>query len=189
MIRELLAGTWRWLVALVAVVGLVRFIVFSVGMLAKNWRVLALLIFILLLPCAVHAQTATPANKFGWTEAGQAAATATSASYPLYLDNATAASPALTGVGCATDTTTPANAACTGNIPALAQGQHTAAITQMIAGAESAKSNAVTFQFVIVVNPTGLKIARLLSFMHGGVLTSRGRIWARQQVKNLHRLP
>ena len=151
-------------------------------------RLVLVALLLLLVSSAVSAQTATPNSKFNWSQLAQAAAVANSATYPLYLDNATTSTQSLTGVGCGPNATTPANADCASAVPALTAGQHTAAITQMIAGAESGKSNSAAFQFVIVVNPTALKIARLLSFAHGGVLTSRGRVWARQQVRDLQRL-
>jgi hypothetical protein len=119
--------------------------------------------------------TATPSNKYAWTQPGQAAAVAQAATYDHYLDGATSTTVTLAGVACAPNTTTPANADCTASIPALTLGSHTTAISQVISGAESAKSNVITFQFVVVVQPQGLRIAKLLGFWRGGVLSSRGR--------------
>lgn len=102
----------------------------------------------------LYAQTATPQNKFQWTEAGQTVPIAGGATYNLY-DGSNPTPLVLTGVTCVAGTpTTDAN--CTGSIPALTLGVHTVTLSQVISGAESGKSSVLSFTFVIVVTPTNL---------------------------------
>lgn len=107
---------------------------------------------LLLIAAPVFAQTATPQNKFQWTEAGQAFASAGAATYNLY-DGASTTPIVLTGVVCVASVPV-TDASCSANIPALTLGLHTVTLTQVISGAESAKSAALSFTFVIVVTPT-----------------------------------
>lgn len=140
-----------------------------------------------LVASSVRAQTvATPNNKLAWTEVGQAAATAGAAVYNSYLDAATVVVP-VSGVICVA--AVPAtDASCTSSLPVLTLGQHTLTLSQVISGAESAKSASITFTFVVVIQPTSVRIAKLLSFWKGGVLASRGRASAgRVQVRPLRR--
>lgn len=110
------------------------------------------LLVALLMAANASAQTATPQNKFQWTEVGQTTAIAGGASYNLY-DGTNPTPIILTGVTCIAGTpATDAN--CTGNIPALTLGVHTVTLTQVISGAESNKSSVLSFTFVIVVTPT-----------------------------------
>ena len=110
-------------------------------------------LFVLLLASTGQAQTATPQNHFGWTETGQTPAAATAATYKLY--EGTTPLGTLTNVTCVASG---ADADCTGDIPALIQGTHTVTLTQNSQGAESPKSNAVSFTFVIVIVPTSFRV-------------------------------
>jgi len=134
----------------------------------------ALTFLVLAMSATVQAQTvATPSNRLAWTEVGQTVAQASSATYNSFLDTATTGV-AVAGVTCAAGT--PAtDAACSSNLPVLTLGLHSLTLTQVISGAESAKSAAVTFTFVVVVQPTALRIAKAFAFFRGGVLASRGR--------------
>lgn len=115
-------------------------------------RTLSALTIALLMAVSASAQTATPQNKFQWTEVGQTVAIAGGATYNLY-DGTNPTPIVLTGVTCVAGT--PAtDATCTGNIPALTLGVHTVTLTEVISGAESAKSAVLSFTFVIVVTPT-----------------------------------
>jgi hypothetical protein len=139
----------------------------------------------LLTASLAYAQTATPANKYQWTQQAQSATVAQAATYPHYLDGAATPSTTLT----AACTQSGADATCTAPIPALTIGNHTVTLSQLISGAESPKSSPVTFTFVVVVQPTGLRIAKLFGFYHGGVLSHRGRVdLHRVQIRNLHRV-
>jgi len=111
------------------------------------------LLALVLLAAPASAQIATPQNHFGWTEAGQTPAIATAATYKLYEGTTVLAT--LANVTCVA---AGADASCTGDIPALTQGTHVVTLTQNISGAESPKSNTVSFTFVIVVTPTALAI-------------------------------
>lgn len=110
----------------------------------------------LLLAAPAFAQTATPQNHFGWTESAQTPAVATAATYKLY-EGATSLG-TLANVSCVVSATTSTDADCTGDIPALVQGTHTVTLTQNSQGAESPKSNAISFTFVIVVTPTNFRV-------------------------------
>lgn len=106
----------------------------------------------LLLAAPAFAQTATPQNKFQWTEAGQTVPIASGATYNLY-DGSNPTPLVLAAVTCVAGT--PAtDAVCTANIPALTLGVHTVTLSQVISGAESGKSAVLNFTFVIVVTPT-----------------------------------
>lgn len=121
----------------------------------------------------VDAQNVTPLSHFGWTEPGQDLALAQSATYHAYDGTATTGVP-VTNVTCVVNAGSP-DPFCTSNLPALQPGAHTVTLTQIIGGAESPRSNALSFQLVVVVQPTGLKIVKLLGFWNGGVFSSRGR--------------
>lgn len=126
-------------------------------MIIKNAvRVVLALCIVLGAANMVQAQSATSANKIGWDEAGQAPAVSAAASYNAYIDGATTPTP-ITGVTCATGVPS-TTAACVGNFPALTPGAHTLTLTQTIAGAESAKSSAFPFTYVVVVTPTNVGI-------------------------------
>ena len=133
-----------------------------------------LLVCLFVAPTVAHAQVvATPNNHLSWSQVGQTPATAGAAVYNGYLDAITTGTP-VGGVACVAGV--PAtDSACTSNLPVLTVGQHTLTLTQVISGAESSKSNSITFTFVVVVQPTTLRIAKLLVFWHGGALASRGR--------------
>lgn len=121
------------------------------------------------------AQTvATPNNHLAWIEIGQSVAQASSAIYNSYLDTASTGVP-VAGVACVVGS--PAtDSSCQSNLPVLTLGLHTVVLSQVISGAESAKSAPpLSFTFVVVVQPTSLRIAKLLGFYRGGVLSSRGR--------------
>lgn len=148
---------------------------------------LALLFTIMFAPPIAAQTVATPASVYQWTEANMAAATAQSATYKHYDPATGTTSTTLTGVTCTANATVPANADCQAPIPALTLGNHTVAISQVISTAESTKSNTVTFQFVVVVQPTNLRIAKLFGFWRGGVLSSRGRAGLRRvQIRDVH---
>jgi hypothetical protein len=121
-----------------------------------------LLAFVLTLGsvASVQAQTATPASKLVWDEIGQVSATAGSAAYKAYVDNQTTGTP-LSGVSCAA-AVSPLNPAadstCQAPMPALTPGAHTITLTQSIGGAESVKSTALSFTYVVVVTPTSLRV-------------------------------
>lgn len=118
----------------------------------RSMKPLLTLVALLLFASPVFAQTATPQNKFQWTEAGQTTAIASGATYNLY-DGTNPTPIVLTGVTCVAGApTTDAN--CTGNIPALTLCVHTVTLSQVISGAESGKSSVLSFTFVIVVTPT-----------------------------------
>jgi hypothetical protein len=106
----------------------------------------------LLMAQNVAAQTATPQNKFQWTEVGQSVAIAGGATYNLY-DGTNPTPLVLTGLICGIGSPI-TDAVCTANIPALTLGVHTVTLTQVISGAESSKSAGLSFTFVIVVTPT-----------------------------------
>jgi len=110
-------------------------------------------LFVLFLASTAQAQTATPQNHFVWTETAQTPAAASSATYKLY--EGTTVLGTLANVTCVQ---AGADASCTGDIPALTQGPHTLTLTQNSQGAESPKSNAVSFTYVIVITPTSFAI-------------------------------
>lgn len=116
-------------------------------------RTLSALTIALLLSITASAQTATPQNHFGWTEVAQTPAAATAATYKLY--EGTTPLGTLTNVTCVA---AGSDADCTGDIPALIQGTHTVTLTQNSQGAESPKSNTVSFTFVIVITPTNFRV-------------------------------
>lgn len=118
-------------------------------------RLLLSALLLVLVATRVAAQATTPNNHLGWTQTGQTAAVASGATYNYYADGVTTPNGQLTGVTC---TTAGADASCTSNIPALSVGAHTIAITQVISGAESAKSNVLSFTLVVVVTPSQLKV-------------------------------
>lgn len=142
-----------------------------------RWNVAGLISLIALvwlgLATSAAAQTVTPLSHFGWTEPGQDLALAQSATYHAYDGTATTGVP-VTSVTCVVNAGSP-DPFCTSNLPALQPGAHTVTLTQIIGGAESPRSNALSFQLVVVVQPTGLKIVKLLGFWNGGVFSSRGR--------------
>lgn len=115
-------------------------------------KTLLTIVALLLLSTPAFAQTATPQNKFQWTEAGQTVAIAGGAAYNLY-DGTNPTPLVLTAVTCIAGAPT-TDAVCTGNIPALTLGVHTVTLSQVISGAESGKSSVLSFTFVIVVTPT-----------------------------------
>jgi hypothetical protein len=49
-------------------------------------------------------------------------------------------------------------ATCTAPFPAMTPGAHALTLTQTISGAESGKSMALAFTFVVVVTPTGVRV-------------------------------
>ena len=133
----------------------------------------------LLVATLVSAQTATSVNKLKWDQLAQTSTVSGAAQYPTYPDAATVASAPVSSVTCLA-AIAPLNpvtdSSCTGNVPAFTPGSHTLAITQSVAGLESAKSNTITFQFVVAVVPTQLRIVRGLgSFLRGTAFTSKGR--------------
>jgi len=110
----------------------------------------------LLMAQNAFAQTATPQNHFGWTETAQAPVIANAATYKLY--EGTTALGTLTNVTCLQSTANQFDSDCTGDIPALVQGAHTVTLTQNSQGAESPKSNAASFTFVLVITPSGFRV-------------------------------
>lgn len=158
----------------------------------KQFGLVSLLV--LTFAASVSAQSANSANKLRWDELAQAPAVATSASYNPYADGSATAGGALASVTCVA-AVAPLNPAsdstCTANFPAFTPGNHTLAITQVLSGAESTKSNTLTFQFVVAVVPTQLRIVRLLGgALRGSVLTSQGRqrLLRNQDIRSLHRV-
>lgn len=142
-------------------------------------RTFGLALVLLLIATLASAQTANGANHLRWDELAQSVATANSATFPVYKDGATTSTGIVASVVCAASVAplNPAtDATCDGNFPAFTPGSHTLAITELLSGAESAKSNTITFQFVVSVVPTQLRIVRLLGgAFKGSVFTSRGR--------------
>lgn len=139
------------------------------------------------------AQAANSGNKLRWDELGQIAATANTATYPMYPDSGSIAT-AVAAVSCvaAIAPLNPgADTTCTGNFPAFTPGNHSLQLTQAFAGVESAKSNTLTFQFVVAVVPSSVRIVRLLtSPFTGKIFTSLGRskINRRVDIKDFHRV-
>jgi len=154
-----------------------------------RFTTLAFLAAFLFISTHASAQTtATTGNKFQWTEVGQSVAIAQAATYNVYVDSATTGT-ALTGIACVAGTPA-SNAVCTSNLPAFTVGPHTAAVSQLIGGAESAKSNTLAFSFVVVVQPTLLQIVKAALFHSGGVLTHRGRVGLKKvQMRDLRVIP
>jgi hypothetical protein len=103
------------------------------------------------------AQTATPASKLAWDEAGESPAVAQAAIYNLYVDGAGVAVN-LTSVSCVVQTANAANATCTAPFPPMTVGSHSLTLSQVSNGAESPKSTPLTVTFVIVVTPTGIRV-------------------------------
>lgn len=106
----------------------------------------------------VGAQTATPASKVAWDEAGESPAIAQAAIYNLYVDGAGVAVN-LTGVSCVVQPTNAANATCTAPFPPMTVGTHVLTLSQVTNSVESPKSTPLNVTFVIVITPTGLRIA------------------------------
>ncbi len=101
------------------------------------------------------AQPATPSSRLAWDEVGQSVATAQAAAYAVYVDTGTPV--ALAGVTCVVGT--PASTTtCSAAFPALTPGAHTLTLTQIIGGAESAKSATLAFSYVLVVTPTAVRV-------------------------------
>lgn len=149
---------------------------------------------LMMVAALASAQSANNASKIVFDELAQSPATATSAQYPTYRDGSATAAAALAGVTCAA-AVAPLNPAadttCQSTFPAFTPGTHTLAITQLLSGAESTKSNIVTFQFIVAVVPTNLRIVRLLtSPFTGGVFTSRGRqhMLRNVDIRDFHRV-
>lgn len=122
----------------------------------RPMKTLLLALALLLMTAPVYAQTATPQNKFQWTETGQAAPIAAAATYNLY-DGSNPTPLVLTTVTCVAGAPT-TDAVCTATIPALTLGVHTVTLSQVISGAESGKSTGLSFTFVIVVTPGNLMV-------------------------------
>ena len=119
----------------------------------RAWWVCAVLVG---LPHIATAQAATPASKLAWDQVGQSVATASGASYSVYIDTGTPIP--LTGAVCVVGVPT-TMATCTAPFPAMSPGAHTLTLTQVIAGAESPKSTpALAVVFVVVVTPTNIRV-------------------------------
>lgn len=120
---------------------------------------LILSVLFLLVSTAAFAQTnATPASQLLWDYPNTTQAAAAAFGEKYYVD-AVATGVALTGKSCvvvAPSTT----ATCSAAFPALAPGAHTLAVSSTSNGLESAKSNSVSFTFVVLVTPANLRIGK-----------------------------
>lgn len=113
-------------------------------------RRLAFVLGLVLIASAAQAQTADPSKRLGWYQPGQTPAIAQAATYNVY-DGASTTPIVLAGVVCTAATP---NTACDAAFPALTPGAHVLTMTQVISGAESAKSvSPLSISFVVVVVP------------------------------------
>lgn len=122
--------------------------------------ILLILAAILLTAVTASAQvTAAPGQHLGF-DVTQSVGVATSFGYNIYVDNA-APVPA-TSLVCTPITT---GATCSVDIPAMTAGLHVVTMTQTGAGLESAKSAALSFQFVVIVTPGNLRIVSIAELL------------------------
>lgn len=121
-------------------------------------KVLGICLCVVSLASTVGAQTATPASKLAWDEAGESPAIAQAAIYNLYVDGAGVAVN-LTSVVCVVQTTNAANATCMAPFPPMTVGTHILTLSQVTNSVESPKSTPLSVTFVVVITPTGLRIA------------------------------
>lgn len=113
------------------------------------------LAFVFLLSAARLDAQVTAANKFGWTQGAPSLADANGYEYRVYADSSTTGS-VLSGVVC-TGTASPFD--CTAPIPAFTPGNHTAQLTAKNIAGESAKSDPLSFVFVVTpAKPLGFGI-------------------------------
>lgn len=120
---------------------------------------LCALLFMLALPTQAAAQVATAGNHLAFDEVSQLATDAGTASYNVYVDNA-AVGVALAGVTCVPAAAPLVGATCTANLPPLTSGNHTLAVTQVIAGIESAQSAPLSVRVLVLVVPTTLRVVK-----------------------------
>lgn len=121
-------------------------------------RTLLTSLLLTLLASVASAQAvAFPTQHIGFDEA-QPVAVAQAATYNVYVD--AQASAVATGLLC---TASAGASVCRVDIPALTVGLHTVRLAQVIAGQESAQSDPLTFQLVVLAAPTNLRIVIALT--------------------------
>jgi hypothetical protein len=120
-----------------------------------------LLPFVFALTAAsASAQTATPGKSLQWDTLGVTGSVAATSGYNMYVD--ASASVALSGFTCLS---APVGATCTVPFPSMTPGAHVLTLTMVVAGAESPKSVPLNFTFILVVTPTGVRIATLIDLI------------------------